>query len=336
MELVKLKTKNDVADYVANQVVNAIKDFIPSENKPYLVLGLPTGSTPIPVYKRLVEEYKSGNISFKNVVTFNMDEYVGLDENHIQSYHYFMNENLFNHIDIPKNQIFILNGKAEDVQKECDEYERKIKEYGGIDIQLGGIGENGHLAFNEPGTSFDEVTHLQALTQNTIEVNSRFFENKNEVPTHALTIGLKTIFDAKRVLIMATGSKKANAVYYSVYTPISVDCPASVLQKHNNAKIICDEDVWINSPENSARHYVEYGIDFDNNRFGVGRSVEVEFDDGYEYRTKEKFKLCNKSYYIRIWIGKKVFIYSKDDGFEIRTKGRNNFKVIFGFGGDKV
>lgn len=248
MELIKLETRDDVAEYVASRLVCAIKEFIPSENKPYLVLGLPTGSTPVPVYKRLVEEYKSGNISFKNVVTFNMDEYVGLDENHIQSYHYFMNENLFNHIDIPKNQIFILNGMAEDVLAECENYEKKIKEYGGIDIQLGGIGENGHLAFNEPGTSFDEVTHLQALTDNTIEVNSRFFDDKSEVPTYALTVGLKTIFRAKQVMIMATGSKKANAVYYSSSTPISVDCPASILQKHNNAQIICDKDVWNNMP----------------------------------------------------------------------------------------
>lgn len=336
MNIIKLEKKEDVAEYVVNQIISAVKEFNPTKDKPFLVLGLPTGSTPIPVYKRLVEEYKAGNISFKNVVTFNMDEYVGLDENNVQSYHYFMNDNLFNHIDIPKNQIFILNGLAKNLYEECVNYEEKIKEYGGIDIQLGGIGENGHLAFNEPKTSFDEVTHLQKLTDNTIEVNSRFFENKSEVPTYALTIGLKTIFEAKKVLIMATGNKKSNAVYYAVEAPLSEDCPTSILQQHDNAEIVCDRDVWGNMVKKTARYYVEYGLDFDNNRFGFGRSVEVEYDDGYECRTKEKVKLSNKCYYVRIWLGKKVFIYSVDDGFEIKTKNRNNFKIIFGFGGDKL
>ena len=244
MKVIKLETVNDVAEYAYNEIIEAINNFKPSENKRFLVLGLPTGSTPIPVYNKLVEAYKNGNVSFKNIVTFNMDEYVGLDENHDQSYHYFMNENLFNHIDIPKNQIFILDGKANDLDKECSDYENKIKEFGGIDIQLGGIGENGHLAFNEPETPFDSPTHLQKLTDDTIKVNSRFFNDISEVPTHALTIGLKTIFDAKKVMILATGGKKRWAVDNAENGNVSEKCPASMLQRHPNAQIVCDKEVW--------------------------------------------------------------------------------------------
>lgn len=243
MKIVDLETVDDVAEYVAKRVIDAINNFIPTDNKKYLVLGLPTGSTPIPVYKKLVEAHKRGEISFKNVVTFNMDEYLGLDDNHIQSYHYFMYDNLFKYIDIPLSQVHILDGMANNPEKECENYEKLISEFGGIDIQLGGIGENGHLAFNEPGTAFDSVTHVQELTEDTINVNSRFFENISEVPTKALTIGLKTIFDAKEVIIMATGPKKSKAVKCASKERVSTDCPASMLQMHNNAYIVCDRSV---------------------------------------------------------------------------------------------
>lgn len=243
MKVIDLETVEDVAEYVAKRVKNAINNFIPTDEKKYLVLGLPTGSTPIPVYKKLVEAYKQGEISFKNVVTFNMDEYLGLDDNHIQSYHYFMYDNLFKDIDIPLSQVHILDGMANNSEKECENYEKLISEFGGIDIQLGGIGENGHLAFNEPGTSFDSLTHVQELTEDTISVNSRFFDDISEVPTKALTIGLKTIFDAKEVIIMATGPKKARAVKCASKEAVSTDCPASMLQMHNNAYIVCDKSV---------------------------------------------------------------------------------------------
>lgn len=234
-------TPLEASNYVANYIIDKINTFVPTPAKPFFVLGLPTGSTPIPVYECLVAAYKKGVVSFKNVVTFNMDEYVGLDANHAQSYHFFMFEHLFNHIDIPQNHIHILDGMAENPVDECRSYEEKIKSFGGIDIQLGGIGENGHLAFNEPDTPFDTPTHLQQLTQDTIMVNARFFDKISNVPTHALTIGLKTIFSAKQVIILAFGDKKANAVYNSIKGEVSQSCPASMLQRHSNALFVCDE-----------------------------------------------------------------------------------------------
>ena len=240
--LISLENENEVYEYASKIIIDAIKNFTPTKEKPYLVLGLPTGSTPIGVYKKIVEAYKNNEISFKNVVTFNMDEYVGLDDNHLQSYHYFMYNNLFKHIDIDLSNINILNGMAQDLDKECQNYESKINSYGGIDIQLGGIGQNAHIAFNEPGTSFSSTTHVQDLTQNTIEANSRFFDNISEVPTKALTVGLKTIYDAKMVLILALGNKKADAIKNATSTTPSVNCPASILQTHDNAFFICDKE----------------------------------------------------------------------------------------------
>ena len=240
MKVLVLKNSESVASLVAMELIERIKTFEPTTEKPYLVLGLPTGSTPVPVYKLLVQACQNKEISFKNVVTFNMDEYKGLPAEHDQSYHYFMEENLFGMIDIPREQIHILDGMAQNTTAECKAYEEKIASFGGIDIQLAGIGENGHLAFNEPGTSFQSLTHEQKLTDNTIEVNSRFFEKKEDVPTSALTIGLKTIFDAKKVIVMATGEKKAEAVYKSVRKSVSESCPASILQNHANAVFVCD------------------------------------------------------------------------------------------------
>ncbi len=242
MKVLVLKNSDDVAQYTANELINQIKSFNPSKEKPFLVLGLPTGSTPIPVYKLLVEAYQKKEISFKNVVTFNMDEYVGLTPDHDQSYHYFMEENLFRFIDIPRDQIHILDGVATDLKAECKDYEKKIASFGGIDIQLAGIGENGHLAFNEPGTKFDSLTHVQKLTDNTIEVNARFFEKKEDVPTSALTIGLQTIFNAKKVIVLATGNKKADAIYKSIRGDISENCPASLMQNHSDSVFICDKE----------------------------------------------------------------------------------------------
>lgn len=241
MKVLILKSKEEAADWISSHIINTIKEFKPTKEKPFLVLGLPTGSTPVPVYERLVKSFKNKEISFKNVVTFNMDEYLGLDPKHEQSYHYFMHQNLFNHIDIPQNQIHILNGLSNNPEEECALYEEKIKSFGGIDIQLGGIGENGHLAFNEPGTSFDSITHVQKLTPNTIEVNSRFFEKKEDVPQKALTIGLQTIFNAKEVIVMALGDKKADAIYKSTREPVSTSCPASIIQKHPNGIFVIDE-----------------------------------------------------------------------------------------------
>ncbi len=242
MKVLVLKNKEEVARFAAGEIIESIQNFKPSKEKPFFVLGLPTGSTPIPVYELLVKAFQNKEISFKNVVTFNMDEYKGLDVDHNQSYHYFMNQNLFDFIDIPKEQIHILDGVSSNPDEECASYEEKIKSFGGIDIQLAGIGENGHLAFNEPGTDFDTLTHVQKLTDDTIEVNSRFFEKVSDVPQYALTIGLKTIFDAKKVIVLATGNKKANAVYSSVREEVSKSCPSSMLQNHINAVFVCDAE----------------------------------------------------------------------------------------------
>ena len=241
MKVLSFETVAEVADYAAKEIIKAIKEFTPTSEKPYLVLGLPTGSTPVPVYERLVQAYKSGEISFKNVKTFNMDEYVGLTHDHPQSYHYFMQEHLFKHVDIHPDNINIPDGMTNDIPAFCVFYEQAIKDAGGIDIQLAGIGENGHLAFNEPGTPFDIRTHEQELTQSTIVANSRFFDKPEDVPIKAVTIGLKTIFDARRVIVLATGLKKVAAIRSVTQDAVSVGCPASMLQNHPNAEFVCDK-----------------------------------------------------------------------------------------------
>ena len=234
MEIKVCKDYAELSRYAADRVVAQLTA------KPDSVLGLCTGSTPEGTYACLAEDYAAGRVSFAQASSYNLDEYYPLAADHEQSYHYFMEENLFGMIDIPRNQIHILDGMAQNTSDECKDYEEKISAFGGIDIQLAGIGENGHLAFNEPGTSFQSLTHEQKLTDNTIEVNSRFFEKKEDVPTSALTIGLKTIFDAKKVIVMATGEKKAEAVYKSVRKSVSESCPASILQNHANAVFVCD------------------------------------------------------------------------------------------------
>ena len=224
-----------VADYTA-QKIQARKD-----NKPF-VLGLPTGSTPVGTYKNLVQFCKEGKLSFKNVVTFNMDEYVGMPEDHPESYHYFMHHHLFNHIDIPKANINILNGNAPDLEKECRDYEKKITSYNGIDLFLGGIGPDGHIAFNEPGSSLSSRTRIKTLSYDTILANSRFFENDlSKVPKMALTVGVGTVMDAREVLIIVTGFNKARALRQVVEEGISHMWTVSMLQMHQHAVLVCDD-----------------------------------------------------------------------------------------------
>ena len=204
------------ADWGAVYIVKKIKEFNPSPEKKF-VLGLPTGSTPLQMYKRLIQFNKEGIISFKNVITFNMDEYVGLPETHPQSYHYYMYNNFFNHIDIDKENINILNGMTKKYEEECKRYEEKILEAGGIDLFLGGVGVDGHIAFNEPGSSFKSRTREKQLTEDTIIANSRFFNNDiTKVPQSALTVGVSTIMDAKEVLIMVEGNNKARALHMGI------------------------------------------------------------------------------------------------------------------------
>ncbi len=242
MRLIIRDNYDDCAKWAANHIAKKINDFKPTAKKPF-VLGLPTGSTPLGTYRNLIDLNKKGKVSFENVVTFNMDEYVGLDEKHDQSYHYFMHENFFKHIDIKKENIHILNGMAKNLQAECDAYEKAIASYGGIDLFLGGVGVDGHIAFNEPGSSLASRTRQNALTKDTIIVNSRFFGGDiSKVPTTALTVGVGTICDAREVLILINGHNKAQALKHAVEEGISQMWTVSALQMHPNAVIVCDED----------------------------------------------------------------------------------------------
>ena len=236
-----IETEDNVGFLTASYVKNRIKSFVPTKSKPYFVLALPTGGTAVDLYKNLVKFCQQG-LSFDKVVTFNLDEYAGLPENHPESYHSFMFRNLFDHIKIKKEQINILNGNAKNLDKECVDYEEKIKNYGGIDLFIGGIGQNGHIAFNEPGSSFESKTRVVNLTGNTISANSRFFGGDiSLVPTRALTMGLGTIIGAKEVIIMATGPKKSQALYHAFEDKPNINWPITVLQKHPRAFVVADK-----------------------------------------------------------------------------------------------
>jgi glucosamine-6-phosphate deaminase len=225
------------AYYVASEIVKAN----PAEERPF-VLGLPTGSSPLGMYKYLIELNQKGLVSFKHVITFNMDEYVGLPEDHPQSYHSLMWNNFFNHIDINPENINILNGNAPDLEAECENYEMKIQQVGGINLFIGGIGPDGHIAFNEPGSSLHSGTRIKTLTTDTIIANSRFFDNDLEkVPKTALTVGVGTIMYAREVLILANGHNKARALAQGVEGSISQMWTITALQLHPKGIIVCDE-----------------------------------------------------------------------------------------------
>ena len=241
MRLIIAETNKSAGQWAANYIVEKILAHQAKTDKPF-VLGLPTGSTPLSTYAELIALHKAGKVSFKNVITFNMDEYVGLPEEHPESYHSFMWNNFFNHVDINPENVNILNGNAEDLEAECAEYEARILRAGGIDLFLGGVGENGHLAFNEPYTSPLSRTHIQTLTEDTIVVNSRFFENDvNKVPKQALSVGIATVLDSKEVLVLALGIKKAAAVQHCVEGNVTHVWPISNLQNHANGIMVCDE-----------------------------------------------------------------------------------------------
>jgi len=241
MRIIIKKDQSEIGNWTASYIINKIKKANPTSKKPF-VLGLPTGSSPLPVYRELIKRHKAGKISFKNVVTFNMDEYVGLEENHTESYHYFMFDNLFNHIDIPRENINILNGNAKNLEKECADYEKKIQTVGGIDLFLGGIGPDGHIAFNEPGSSLTSRTRVKSLRYDTIIANSRFFGGDvTKVPKQALTVGVGTVMDAKEVIIVISGFNKARALKEVDEGGISHMWTASILQMHQKGIIVCDE-----------------------------------------------------------------------------------------------
>ncbi len=231
--------------WAAIYIVNSINRFNKTESntKRPFVLGLPTGSTPVGTYEQLVRFYKQGKVSFKNVITFNMDEYIGLPETHPESYHFFMHKHLFQHIDIPAGNINILNGNASDLEQECMRYEEKIRSVGGIRLFMGGIGADGHIAFNEPGSSLTSRTRIKTLTYPTIEANSRFFGNDiNKVPKTALTVGVGTVMDADEVMILISGYGKARALRQCVEEGVNHFWTVSMLQLHKHGIIVCDEE----------------------------------------------------------------------------------------------
>lgn len=230
-----------LSQWAANYVANKINAAKPTAEKPF-ILGCPTGSSPLGMYRKLIELYKEGKVSFQNVVTFNMDEYVGLPEEHPESYHSFMWNNFFNHIDIKKENVHILNGNAEDLEAECANYEKMIQEAGGVDLFMGGIGPDGHIAFNEPGSSLNSRTRVKTLTTDTIIANSRFFDNDiNQVPKTALTVGVGTVMDAKEVMIVCNGHNKARALQQAIEGAVSQMWTITALQMHPHGIIVCDE-----------------------------------------------------------------------------------------------
>ncbi len=246
-----------ISEWVANYVMTEIQNFAPTADRPF-VLGLPTGSTPLGTYQKLIEFYKKGKVSFKHVVTFNMDEYVGIPKEHPQSYHSFMWNNFYSHIDILAVNVNILNGNATDLEAECEAYEEKIKSVGGIQLFLGGIGADGHIAFNEPGSSLHSRTRVKTLTQDTIIANSRFFENDtNLVPKHALTVGVGTVMDAREVLIMVNGHNKSRALYQAVEGSVNHMWTISALQLHPKGIIVCDESATEELKVGTYRYFKE-------------------------------------------------------------------------------
>jgi glucosamine-6-phosphate deaminase len=242
MRLIIREDTDSASDYVAEYIINRINAFAPTADTPF-ILGLPTGSSPIPVYSALVAAHQMERISFRHVVTFNMDEYVGLPQQHPESYHSFMHTHLFNHVDFDPANINILNGNAKDLEHECAMYEAKIKKYGGIHLFLGGVGSDGHIAFNEPGSSLSSRTRLKSLAYETMLANARFFNgDMNLVPRMALTVGVKTIMDAKEVVIIATGASKAVAIQSAIEGGVNHMCTLSSLQLHPCSLVVVDED----------------------------------------------------------------------------------------------
>ncbi len=257
MKIVINKTYEEISDWTAGYIVQKITSFNPTPEKPF-VLGLPTGSSPLGTYKKLIELNIKGEVSFKNVVTFNMDEYVGIPKNHPESYHNFMFSNFFDHIDIDKKNIHILNGNAKDLSKECADFEEKISSFGGIDLFLGGMGADGHIAFNVPGSSLNSRTRLVNLNYDTIVANSRFFDNDlNKVPKQALTVGVQTVLDSKEVVIIVNGYKKARALQKVVEEGMNHMWTLSALQNHPNGIIVCDEDATMELKVGTVKYFRE-------------------------------------------------------------------------------
>lgn len=235
MKLIVVNNYEELSKVAAKEFSKIIKE------KENAVLGLATGGSPVGMYKELIRMYEQKELNFSKITTVNLDEYIGLNPEHNQSYRYFMNNNLFNHINIDKSNTFVPNGLAEDLEAQCKEYDQKIVELGGIDIQLLGVGNNGHIAFNEPNSELSSGTHIISLTDNTIEANARFFDNIDDVPRKAITMGVGGIMKAKKIILIASGESKAEAIKGIFSGKITTANPATMLQMHRDVTVIVDE-----------------------------------------------------------------------------------------------
>ena len=238
-----------ISDRAAEIVTNQIR------KKPDSVIGFATGGTPLGLYKRLIRNHKERGLDFSKITTFNLDEYVGLSPHHDQSYHYFMWTNLFYHVNVDPSHVHIPQGMADDIDGFCTWYEQKIEQAGGIDLQILGIGGNGHIAFNEPGSSLGSRTRIKTLTEKTITDNARFFDDPEQVPRYAITMGIGTIMDAKNLLLLGSGEGKANAIKTTLEGPITAMVPATIVQLHQHAHILIDE-----AAASSLEYYHHHGI----------------------------------------------------------------------------
>lgn len=236
MRIFKAKDYKDMSRKAANIISAQII------MKPDCVLGLATGSTPIGMYDQLVEWYKKGDLDFSEVRSVNLDEYKGLSKENDQSYYYFMHKHLFDRVNIPLDHTNLPNGLEPDTKKECQRYEELIHSLGGVDLQLLGMGHNGHIGFNEPGAAFEKETHCVKLAQRTIEANKRFFTSAEDVPKEAYTMGIKTIMQARKILVVVSGKDKASMVKKAFFGPVTPDVPASILQMHNDVSLVADEE----------------------------------------------------------------------------------------------
>ncbi|KGR87441.1 glucosamine-6-phosphate deaminase [Ureibacillus massiliensis 4400831 = CIP 108448 = CCUG 49529] len=236
MKIIKVKDYQEMSRAACEMILEKVKNI----KQP--VLGLATGSTPEGLYRCMVQAYKGGKYSFQHVITFNLDEYLNLDQHHPNSYHFYMRKKLFDHVDIPKKNIHIPNGVAEDIVKECRRYDERIKSVGNIDIQVLGLGINGHIGFNEPGTSFTSTTHVVHLDEITRKANSKYFHNIQDVPYKAITMGIGNIMESKEILLLVSGKKKALALVKLINGEVCEQFPASILKRHKNVTIIADYD----------------------------------------------------------------------------------------------
>lgn len=238
MRIIKTADYNEMSRKAANIIASQVI------LKPNCVLGLATGSSPIGTYKELIRKYEEGDLDFSDVTTVNLDEYKGLPRTNDQSYYYFMNDNLFNHVNIDKTRTHVPNGMVEDAEEECGNYEALIQELGGVDLQLLGLGHNGHIGFNEPTDQFDKVTHCVDLQESTIEANKRFFASIDDVPRQAYTMGIGTIMSARKILVVVSGADKANIVKKAFTGPVTPSVPASILQMHPDVTVVCDAEAY--------------------------------------------------------------------------------------------